>query len=334
MKKILIISDVWSHINGVVTSLKQLQKGLKPKGYKVGIIHPDEFKNIPLPTYPEIRLAMPSRRKMEKIIKEFNPDYIHIATEGPLGLIARLACTKNKWKFTSQYHTQLPEYIEVRTGMFKDVTYHYMRWFHKPSQCTMVSSPMMKNILEKKKFKHIKLVPVGVDTDLFKKNPKAKIPENFKKPIFAFVGRIAPEKNLEVFLNSRLPGTKLIIGDGPDRKKLERKYRKSAIFTGIKKGRELVDLLSISDVFVFPSDTDTFGIAMLEALSCGLPVAAFNVPGPRDIITNGKEGYAGENLEKNALKCLKLNTRFCRKKALKFSSRNWLKNFIKNLVHI
>lgn len=334
MKKILIISDVWSHVNGVVTSLKQLREGLKPKGYDVKIIHPDEFKNIPLPTYPEIKLAISSRRKMEKIIKEFNPDYIHIATEGPLGLIARLACTKNKWKFTSQYHTQLPEYIEVRTGMFKNVTYHYMRWFHKPGQCTMVSSPMMKNLLEKRRFKHIKLVPVGVDTDLFKKNPEAKTPKNLKKPIFIFVGRIAPEKNLEAFLNSKLPGTKLIIGDGPDRKKLEKLYKKSAVFTGVKKEQELVDLLSISDVFVFPSGTDTFGIAMLEALSCGLPVAAFNVPGPRDIISNGKDGYIGENLEKNAIKCLKLNTRLCRKKALKFSSKNWLKNFIKTLTHI
>lgn len=334
MKKLLIISDVWSHVNGVVTSLKQLQRGLKSKGFKVKIIHPGEFKNIPLPTYPEIKLALTSRKKLEKIIRDFKPDYIHIATEGPLGFVARLACKKNAWKFTSQYHTQLPEYIEVRTGMFKDMTYHYMRWFHKPSQYTMVSSPLMKAMLEKRQFKHIKLVPVGVDTDLFKKNTKAKTPANFKKPIFIFVGRIAPEKNLEAFLKCNLPGTKLIIGDGPDRKKLEKIYKKSAIFTGVKKGQELVDLLSISDVFVFPSGTDTFGIAMLEALSCELPVAAFNVPGPRDIISNGKDGYIGDNLEKNALNCLKLNAKFCRKKALKFSSKNWLENFVKNLAHV
>lgn len=334
MKKILIVSDVWSHVNGVVTSIKQLKQGLEPKGFNVKIVHPGEFKNVPLPTYPEIKLAITSRNKLEKIIKEHKPDYIHIATEGPLGFTARLACTKNKWKFTSQYHTQLPEYIEVRTGMFKDMTYHYMRWFHKPGKCTMVSSMLMKNLLEKRGFKHIKLVPVGVDTDLFKKNPKAKVPKTFKKPIFTFVGRVAPEKNLEAFLDCDLPGTKLIIGDGPDRKKLERKYKETTIFTGIKKGQELVDLLSVSNVFVFPSDTDTFGIALLEAMACELPVAAFDVPGPRDIITNGEDGYVGPDLQKNALKCLKLKHKPCRKKALKYSSKNWLTNFIKNLVRV
>lgn len=334
MKKILIISDVWSIVNGVVTSLEQLQEGLKEKGYDVKIIHPGEFLNIPLPTYPEIKLAVSSRRKMEKIIRAYNPDYIHIATEGPLGLMARLACTKNKWKFTTQYHTQLPEYVEVRTGMFKNVTYHYMRWFHKPGACTMVSSPLMKNLLQKKRFSHVKLVPVGVDTDLFKKNPRAKMPKNLEKPVFVFVGRVAPEKKLEAFLDCELPGTKLIIGDGPERKKLEKKYKHKTIFAGIKRDQELVDLLSVSDVFVFPSDTDTFGIAMLEALACELPVAAFNVPGPRDIISNGQDGYLGNDLEKNALKCLELKTKPCRKKALQFSSRNWLKNFIKNMVHV
>lgn len=343
MKKIIIATDTWKNINGVVTSIKQLKKGLEEKNFKVKIVHPAEFKNVPLITDPDIKLAILSRRKMEKIIRKFNPDYIHIATEGPIGFAARLACSKNKWKFTTHYHTQLPEYIEVRirTGLLKNATYRYLRWFHKRSEKTMVSSPMFKNLLEKKKFKNVTLIPLGVDTERFKKNPKAKVPSNLQKPIFTFLGRITNEKNLPAFLKCKLPGTKLVIGEGSALKKLKKKFTQNTVFTGCKMGQELVDLLSISDVLVFPSKTDTFGLAILEALSCGIPVAAYNVAGPKDIIENGIEGFLGANLEKNALKCLELKTsnrpavnKACRKKALKFSSSKWCDRFIKNLTHV
>ncbi len=336
MKKILIATDTWKNINGVVTSIKQLKHGLEKSNFEVKIVHPVEFRNVPLITDPDIKLALLSRRKMEKIIRKFNPDYIHIVTEGPVGFATRLACSKNKWKFTSHYHTQLPEYVAVRirTGLFKNATYRYMRWFHKRSEKTMVSSPMFKNLLEKKNFKNVTLIPLGVDTERFKKNPKAKVPENLKKPIFTFIGRVTHEKNLPAFLKCKLPGTKLIIGEGSASKSLQKKFFKNTVFTGCKMGQKLVDLLSVSDVFVFPSKTDTFGLVILEALSCGVPVAAYNVTGPKDLIENGVEGFLGANLEKNALKCLKLKRSKCRKKALQFSSAKWCSRFIKNLVHV
>lgn len=336
MKKILIATDVWKNINGVVTSIKQLKEGLEKHGYKVKIVHPAEFKNVPLFTDRDIKLAILSRSHMEKIIKNFKPDFIHIATEGPVGFAARLACSKNKWRFTSQYHTQLPEYIElrIRTGLLKNTTYRYLRWFHQAGEKTMVSSPLLKKMLEKRNFKNVTLIPLGVDVDKFKKNPRAKIPKDLKKPIFTFLGRVTMEKNLPAFLKCKLPGTKLVIGDGSALKSLEKKFKKNTIFTGCKSGRELIDLLSISDVFVFPSKTDTFGLAMLEALACGIPVAAFNVAGPKDIIANGIDGYLGPNLEKNALLCLKLNPENCRKKALQFSAKKWCDRFLKNLAPV
>ncbi|MBI5753630.1 glycosyltransferase [Candidatus Peregrinibacteria bacterium] len=333
MKKILIATDVWKNINGVVTSIKQLKEGLEKRNFKVKIVHPAEFRNVPLLTDRDIKLAILSRRRMEKIIKKFKPDYLHIATEGPVGFAARLACGKNKWKFTSQYHTQLPEYIEIRirTGLLKNATYRYLRWFHGAGEKTMVSSPLFKNLLEKRKFKNVTLIPLGVDVDKFKKNPRAKTSKNLKKPIFTFLGRVTTEKNLPSFLKCKLPGTKLIIGDGSAKKSLEKKFKKDTVFVGCKSGRELVDLLSISDVFVFPSKTDTFGLAMLEALACEVPVAAYNVTGPKDIVTSGFDGYLGPNLGENALRCLKLKKANCRKKALKFSAKKWCDRFIKNL---
>lgn len=334
MKKIIIATDVWKNINGVVTSIKQLKEGLEKRGFKVKIIHPGEFKNVPLITDPDIKLAILGRGKMEKIIKEFNPDYIHIATEGPVGFATRLACTKNNWKFTTHYHTQLPEYIEIRTGVSKEAIYHYMRWFHKKSEKTMVSSPLFKTLLEKKRFKNVTLIPLGVDTDFFKKNPDAKIPEGMKTPIFTFLGRVTTEKNIEAFLKCKLPGTKMVIGEGTALKSLKKNFKEDVVFTGCKTGQELVDLLSITDVFVFPSRTDTFGLVILEAMACGVPVAAYKVQGPKDLITNGVDGFVGPNLQKNALNCLKLKASDCRKKAEKFSSTKWCDSFIRNLSHV
>lgn len=184
------------------------------------------------------------------------------------------------------------------------------------------------------RFKNVTVLPFGVELDLFKKNPKAKTPKSFKKPIFTFLGRIAPEKNLKAFLKCDLPGTKLIIGDGPQKQNLKKKFKKHTVFVGKKKGQEIVDLLSISDVFVFPSKTDTFGLVLVEALACELPVAAYNVHGPKDIITNGQDGFLGNDLAKNAIKCLDLDRKKCRKKALQYSWDNFTNKFIKNIVHV
>ncbi len=340
MKKIVIVTDVWAkkNVSGVVTSLLYTKKWLKKKGFNVSVIHPGYFFSFPLPSYKEIRLAFFTKKKLEKMIKQKNPDYIHIETEGPLGFAARQICTKNKLKFTTSYHTRLPDYISIRMKPIKKpikrATYNYLRWFHSESQKMSVSTITLKKELEEMNFKNVISFPLGVDLELFKRNPKAKVPKKFKKPIFVFLGRVAPEKNIQAFLKCDLPGTKLIIGDGPHKKRLEKKFKKDTIFTGVKKGKKLIDLLSVCDVFVFPSKTDTFGLVLIEALACGLPVAAYNVQGPKNIITNGVDGYLGKNLELNAKKCLKLNPKDCRKTALKFSWENFINEFIKHLVHV
>ncbi len=334
MKKVAIITDSWlENTSGVVTSIALTKKGLEKRGYKVYIIHPHQFPNLPLPYYAEIRMAFLPQWKLKKMLDRIKPAHIHIATEGTLGLAARMLCVKNGWKFTTSYHTRLPEYVAIRIRHLKKATYDYLRWFHSPSQKTVVSTDSLKKELERNGFKNVVSVPLGVDLEFFKKNPKAKTPKDLKHPIFSFLGRVAPEKNIRAFLKCNLAGTKLIIGDGPQRAELQKEFP-NAVFVGCKKGKALTNLLSVSDVFVFPSKTDTFGLAIIEALACGLPVAAYDVQGPNNIITNGVDGYLGHNLALNAKKCLKLNAENCRKTAQKYSSDDFVDKFIKTLVHI
>lgn len=335
MKKILIITDSSKDtISGIATSIRQISKTLETTGdFKVRIIYPEEFATIPMPSYPEYRIALLTKNQIGKIIKEEGPDYIHIANEGTMGLAARLYCTSCKLKFTTSYYSHLPDYIELRFNSFKDMTYNYLRWFHNASQNTMVLTNSLKNDLELHGFKHLTIWPLGVDVEFFKFDNNFKPLPNLKKPIFAFLGRLAVEKNLKVFLECDLPGSKIIIGDGPQRKELEKTYKDKASFVGYKTGLELVRFLSMCDVLVFPSRTDTFGIAMLEALACGVPVAAFNVPGPNDIVTNGIDGYLGDDLVTSAIKCLSLKKEDCRNKALQYSWENSVKIFRDNLVY-
>lgn len=336
MEKILIITDSSKHtVSGIATSIRQIIKILEATGnFKIRVIHPEEFTSIPMPSYPEYRLALLTKGQIGKIIKEENPDYIHIANEGTMGLAARLYCTSFKLKFTTSYYSHLPDYIELRFNSFKDMTYNYLRWFHNASQNTMVLTDSLKKELGLHRFKHLTVWPLGVDVEFFKHDNNFKLPPNLKKPIFAFLGRLAIEKNLKAFLECDLPGSKILIGDGPQRKALEDAYGDRALFVGYKTEAELVRHLSMCDVLVFPSKTDTFGVAMLEALACGIPVAAFNVPGPNDIITNGVDGYLGDDIVGNAIKCLDLNKEDCRDKALKYSWDNSIKIFKNNLVHM
>ncbi len=334
MKKIAIITDTWSkNTSGVVTAILLAKKGMEKRGFKVHIIHPHRFSNLPLPYYPEIRMAFLPMWKLKKILERIRPDYIHIATEGTLGLSARMVCLKNGWKFTTSYHTRLPEYVAIRISYLKKTTYDYLRWFHSQSQKTIVSTDSLKKELEKNGFKNVVSFPLGINLKFFKKNSKAKKPKNLKSPVFTFLGRVAPEKNIRAFLKCKLPGSKLIIGDGPEKEKLQNEFSK-AIFVGYKKGRALIDLLSVSDVFVFPSKTDTFGLAIIEAMACGLPVAAYDVQGPNNIITNGLDGCLGKNLTVNAKKCLKLDFENCRRTAQKYSCDTYVDKFIKTLVHV
>jgi glycosyltransferase involved in cell wall biosynthesis len=336
MKTLAIISDVLisEQVNGVGTWLINTKKELEKLEFKVVVINASLFLyTFPLPSYPEIKLVISSKKTVKKMLDDIKPDYIHIATEGTLGLLARNVCVENDWNFTTSYHTRFPEYVYVRThsSLLQKLTYSFMRWFHSKSEATVVTTETLKKELELKEFTNVTVVPLGVDTNLFTKNLNAKPIQLLQNPIFIYFGRISVEKNVEAFLRCNLKGSKIVIGDGPARKELERKYPKPILFVGYKKGQELVDLLSLGDVCVFTSKTDTFGLTIIEALACGLPVASYNVQGPNNIITNGKDGYLGDDLEKNINDCLLIDRENCRETALKYSWEESAKKFVETL---
>lgn len=332
MKKILLVTDAWApQVNGVVRVLQALLPLLEVRGYEVVVIEPGQFKTVPMPFYPEIRLALFSRRRIIEVLEEFRPDAVCLVTEGSLGWAARSVCMKQGIPFTTWYHSHFQLYVDTRLrGLLRPV-YVLIQIFHSAAARTMVSTESLKKELESTGFKNLAIMPLGVDAGLFTRNPAPPFPP-LPKPVFAYFSRLAPEKNPEEFLKLDLPGTKLVIGDGPDREKLEEKYGKKNEFIGYKHAQELVDWLSLADVFVFPSRTETFGLVALEALACGIPVAAHDVMGPRDIITEGKDGYLGDNLREAALKCLELSPSTCRAKALQYSWERSADAFIKNMV--
>ena len=332
MKKILIINDnSTSQVSGVITSLEKTVNILRQKGHEVKIIHHGLFRSFSLaPYFPEVYFSFFSKRFIKNAILKEKPDHVHIATEGTLGLKTRMICVKNKIKFTTSYHTNYDLYLQERIGksLFK-ITKSFLYWFHKKAAAVMVSTESLKKNLEEKGYTNLLICPLGVDIELFKK-PDNITPE-YPKPIFTYLGRVAKEKNIGEFLECNLPGTKLVIGDGPQRQQLEKKYGDRVKFLGTKSGRELVKLLSQSDVLVFPSRTDTFGLTIVEALACEVPVAAHNVMGPKDIITHNVDGFLDEDLAKATLECLKLDRSVCRKKATLFSWENSAESFLKNL---
>ncbi len=337
MNKILLVSDVLTDIqvNGVGVTILNRKKELERIGYIVDILDARSFAHtFPLPSYPEIRLTIATVKAVEQKIKACAPDYIHIETEGTLGLLVRTLCKRKKWKYTTSYHTRFPEYISmrVRSTVFESSVYAYQRWFHKAGISMFVSTQTLQEELECKGFKNGVVVPLGVDTVLFTKNKDAVCPLELTAPIFVYFGRIAVEKNLKAFLEAQLPGSKLIIGDGPERILFEEKFADSAHFVGYKTGQELVDLLSIAHVCVFPSKTDTFGLSILEALACELPVVAFDVQGPKNIITNGHDGFCGDCIDENAITCLTLDTASCRSTAEKYSWKYAIEKFVTELV--
>ena len=297
--KVLIVSDAWHpQINGVVRTYEYLCKELESAGHDVEVIGPASFAaSIPMPFYPEIKLVIRPYRRLERLIKDFRPDKIHIATEGPLGWAARKYCIKNNTRFTSCYHTQFPDYVAKRFAWLIPPLYHVVhgcavrmvRKFHAPSSSLMISTKSLEKQLLEWGFKTpIKHLSRGVEFSIFHPG-EATILQDLKRPIALYVGRIAIEKNLEAFLDMEWNGSKVIVGDGPMRYILEKQYH-DAIFTGKKTGKDLADYYRSSDVFVFPSKTDTFGIVLIEALACGLAVAAYDVMGPKDIITHNDLG--------------------------------------------
>jgi glycosyltransferase involved in cell wall biosynthesis len=331
MKKVLLVTDAWApQVNGVVRVQDALILALEARGYEVVVIEPGQFRTIPLPFYPEVRLALFPRRRVARMLKELQPDAIHLMTEGPLGWAVRSVCRKQGIPFTTWYHSHFQLYVDVRLRGLLSPVHAFLRRFHSAAVRTMVSTKSLKSELESTGFKHLVVVPLGVDVALFKRNPAPPLPP-LPKPVFVYFSRLAPEKNPEEFLQMKLPGTKLVIGDGPYRAKLEEKYPEGNIFVGYRHGQDLVNWLSLADVFVFPSMTETFGLVVLEALACGIPVAAHDVMGPRDILTEGKDGYLGEDLREAALKSLDLSREDCRTKALQYSWDRSTDVFIQNL---
>ncbi len=329
--RILIATDAWApQVNGVVRTLETLGTQLGRIGHDVRFVTPDGFRTIPMPTYPEIRLALFARRAVGRIIDEFKPEAIHIATEGPLGLATRRNCLRRGISFTTSFHTRFPEYIHARFGVPTSWPYAGLRWFHGPATAVMVATRTLEKDLIARGFKNLRMWSRGVDVELFKPAPKDWL--DLPRPVFLYVGRVAIEKSVEEFLKLDLPGSKLIVGDGPQLAELRARYP-TVRFVGPKFGAELARHYAASDVFVFPSRTDTFGLVVLEALASGLPVAAHPVQGPIDIIGgNLTVGALSDDLGEAARRAMRLNPHACRLFAMNFSWEACTRQFLTNLA--
>ncbi|HEV8019507.1 MAG TPA: glycosyltransferase family 1 protein [Steroidobacteraceae bacterium] len=317
--RIALATDAWApQTNGVVTTLKATAATLTSLGHQVRILSPQGLPCFPCPSYPEIRLAVSPGAHVAQQLRAFRPHAIHIATEGPLGLAVRGFCRARHVPFTTSYHTRYPEYLRARWPIPLAVSYAWLRNFHGAALRTFVSSATLEAQLSGRGFRRLHLWRRGVDLGMF--CPRAAHPQlaALARPIMACVGRLAVEKNLAAFLELDVPGTKVVIGDGPERGALSARYA-DVVFTGYRFGEELAALLSGADVLVFPSLTDTFGLAMIEALACGVPVAAFPVPGPVDVIEQGVTGVLHEDLRVAIASALRLDRRVCAARAAAFS---------------
>ena len=330
--RILIISDAWEpQVNGVVRTLQTVARELRALGHTVDIIGPDRFRTIPCPTYPDIRLSLFPRRKLSRLIEGYAPDALHIATEGPLGLSAQKWARKRGCAFTTAFHTRFPEYVHARTGLPPALFYGFLRRFHGAGQGMMVATASLSVELAGRGFKSLRTWSRGVDLDLFFPQPREDW--GLPGPIFIYVGRVAVEKNIRAFLDLDLPGSKVVVGDGPQLASLRRDYP-GVHFAGPRYGADLARAYASADVFVFPSLTDTFGLVILEALACGTPVAAYNVTGPKDVLADadGHIGAVDDDLRTAALAALGGDRAACRAHAERFSWRACAQMFLSNLV--
>jgi len=331
--KIAVVIDTWlPEVNGVVTTMHKIVEELKSLGHEPHVLsHADGFTTIPMPGYSSIRLALFPQGRVNKWLDEVQPDAVHISTEGPLGAAARRYCIKHGLQFTTCYHTKFPEYIRARAPIPLSVGYAWIRGFHSKAARLMVSTPSLMKELEDRGFKNLVHWGKGVDTQLFRPRDKGYLKDT--RPIFMYLGRVAVEKNIEAFLELDLPGSMYVVGDGPDLEALKKKYPK-VHFTGFRRGEELASTLAAADVFVFPSRTDTFGLVLLEAMACGVPVAAYPVTGPVDVVQQGVTGFCDEDLKKAAVACLELDGKKCRTYAEKFSWKAAAEEFLRNMVPV
>jgi glycosyltransferase involved in cell wall biosynthesis len=316
--RILVASDAWHpQVNGVVRSIDETRTALASLGISVELLTPCRFRTVPLPTYPEIRVALASSGAAARAIIGGRPDAIHIATEGPIGLATRRACLDHGLAFTTSYHTRFPDYLRARTGIPVSWSYAWLRRFHAAASVTMVSTETLRAELAGRGFARLATWSRGVDTALFR--PEARAPLDLRRPVVLYVGRLAVEKNVRAFLGLDLPGSKVVVGDGPARASLEARHP-SCLFLGVRTGEDLARIYASADVFVFPSLTDTFGLVLLEALASGLPVAAFPVPGPKDVLAGADVGVLDPDLRRAALAALAIPRDRCRAFAL---GRSW-----------
>lgn len=328
--KILLVTDAWHpQVNGVVRSLSKTREQLELDGHEVTVLSPESRATVPCPSYPEIRLTLRPRRAARECLKAARFDAIHIATEGPLGMAARRWCKLNGLRFTSSYHTRFPEYVQLRAPVPLDASYRMMRWFHSAAERTLVRTETQRGLLAERGFRNLDVWPGAVDTNVFKPHDKHAL--DLPRPISMYMGRVAPEKNLEAFLDLKLPGSRVVIGGGPALERYRRAYP-AVHFLGYRHGEELAHLLSAADVFVFPSLTDTLGLVMLEAMACGVPVAAFPVPGPKDLITDGANGALDEDLREAVFRALAIPSEHCVEFAAGFSWQRSTARFLEMLV--
>jgi glycosyltransferase involved in cell wall biosynthesis len=331
--RIIIATDAWKpQLNGVVRTLETLGDILSRFGSHVRYITPNEFKSVPLPSYPEIRLSILPNRRVAKIINEFKPDAVHIATEGPIGRAARRFCKRRGYPFTTSFHTRFPEYAAERWAVPISWGYAVLKDFHKDGETMMVATPGLMDELRERGFNKMKLWARGVDLEAFKPGDRSFL-DHLQRPIYLYVGRLAVEKSIEDFLALDIPGTKVVVGEGPQRAELESKY-KDAVFVGSKFGDDLTKYYQAADVFVFPSRTDTFGLVNVEALACGVPVAAYPVRGPLEILGDAPPGCGAMSEDLRAACLEAYETRdpiACRRHAEKFSWEAASRQFIANL---
>jgi glycosyltransferase involved in cell wall biosynthesis len=324
--RILVATDAWRpQVNGVVRTLTSLARSAQRLGVDMEFLSPEGFPTVPLPTYPDLRLALPSPGRIARRIDEAQPDAIHIATEGPIGHMTRAYCRRRGRPFTTSYTTRFPEYISARVPIPESWIYAALRRFHAGAAVTMVATPSLMAELGERGFSNLGMWTRGVDTDLF--HPDRAIDLGLPRPIFVNVGRVAVEKNLEAFLTLDLPGTKVVIGGGPQLPELKSRFP-DVKFLGVLESGTLAAHLAAADVFVFPSRTDTFGVVQLEALACGVPVAAFPVTGPKDVIGAHPIGALDEDLRAACLAALTMSRSACRNFALSQSWETSARQFI------
>ena len=324
--RILIVTDAWRpQVNGVVHTLEVLAETLAGMGVTAQFLTPQGFRTLPMPSYPEIRLTLATRAMVARRMDELAPERIHIATEGPLGMMARCVCLARGWAFTTSYHTRFPEFLRARLPVPESWSYRWLRRFHNAGKTMLVATASLGGELSARGFTNVRLWSRGVDTGLF--TPSRRGDLGLPRPVFLNVGRVAVEKNLPAFLDLDLPGTRVVVGDGPDLARLKTRYP-DVRFLGVRRGEELACLYASADVFVFPSRTDTFGNVILEAMASGCPVAAFPVTGPLDIVADGRGGVLSEDLRQAALACLDVPRTAPRERALAYDWHNCARQFV------